>query len=242
MTIPTLVLVPGAWHQPATFDRLRNELGALSYATRGVKLPTTGPRPCGDLFADAAAIRDAVHAVTGPVVVVAHSYGGLPATQALHDVEHVVYLAAYVPDLGDSLYTLHGAPNPESAEGLFPTSADPRDQLYHDLPEAEADRAVRALVDQLHRPFADRVTHAAWQHVPSSYVITEQDRSLPAELQARMATRTNAVHRIASGHSPTCHARWNSPRCCTGSSDPERRRTSTAALGASSPNHESTRP
>jgi pimeloyl-ACP methyl ester carboxylesterase len=200
---PTLVLVPGAWHRPSTYDLLRGELDILGYATRAVKLPTAGPDPHGSLYDDAAAIREAVGSLSGPVVVVAHSYGGIPAAEGTPDgVQRLIHLSAYVPDVGESMYTLHGMPDPESADGLFPTSADPRAQLYSDLPEEDGNLAVSRLVDQLHRPFADRVTRAAWHTVPSSYVVTERDNSMPVELQEEMAARTSDVRRIATGHSP----------------------------------------
>jgi hypothetical protein len=58
------------------------------------------------------------------------------------------------------------------------------------------------LVDQLHQPFADRLTkQGAWHSVPSSYVITDQDASIAPEFQEQMAARTKEVHRMPTGHS-----------------------------------------
>jgi pimeloyl-ACP methyl ester carboxylesterase len=202
---PTFVLVPGAWHLPSTWDLLRGELDALGYASRAVKLPTTGPDPRGGLREDAEAIRAAIAAIGGPVVVVAHSYGGIPATEGaagLPKVQRLIYLAAYVPDVDESMYTLHGMPDPDSAEGVFPIGSDPRTQLYADVPEVVADVAISRLVDQLHQPFADHVTRAAWHTVPSAYIVAEQDASLPVELQEKMSSRAKTVHRIPTSHSP----------------------------------------
>ncbi|MEV4756804.1 alpha/beta hydrolase [Micromonospora sp. NPDC049559] len=202
---PTFVLVPGAWHLPSTWDLLRGELDALGYASRAVKLPTTGPDPRGGLRDDAEVIRAAIETIGGPVVVVAHSYGGIPATEGvagLPNVQHLVYLAAYVPDVDESLIALHGAPDPESSEGLFPIVSDPRAQLYADVPRAVADLAIGRLVDQRLQPFVDRVTRAAWHTVPSTYILTERDASLPVELQEQMATRAKHIHRIPTSHSP----------------------------------------
>ncbi|WP_165947158.1 alpha/beta hydrolase [Micromonospora sp. 15K316] len=202
---PTLVLVPGAWHLPATFDLLRGELDALGYASRAVKLPTTGPEPRGGLREDAEAIRTAVKAIEGPVVVVAHSYGGIPATEGLAgltNVRHLVYLAAYVPDVNESMFTLHGMPDPDSTEGLFPIGSDPRAQLYADVPDAVAERAISQLVEQRLQPWADRATGAAWRTLPSTYILTERDASLPVELQEQMAVRATSTRRVPTGHSP----------------------------------------
>ncbi|MEU8238853.1 alpha/beta hydrolase [Actinoplanes missouriensis] len=198
----TFILVPGAWHLPSSFDLLRGGLDALGHASIAVKLPTTGPEPRGGLAEDAAAIRAAIDAVSGPVHVMAHSYGGIPATQAADGVAHLIYLAAYVPDVGESMFTIHGLPDPESAEGLFPIGDDPRAQLYADVPEAVADQAIARLVEQRVQPWVDRVSAAAWQSVPSTYIVTTNDASLPVELQEKMATRAGTVRRIPTSHSP----------------------------------------
>lgn len=202
---PTLVLVPGAWHLPSTYDLLRGELDALGHPSLAVKLPTTGPDARGGVRDDADVIRAACEAVGGPVVVLAHSYGGIPATEALAGLpqaRHLVYLAAFVPDVDESMYTLLGAPEPEVVDGMFPIGDDPRAQLYADVPEAVADLAVSRLVDQRHQPFADRVTRAAWHTLPTSYIVTEQDASVAVALQERMAARTKDVRRMATSHSP----------------------------------------
>jgi pimeloyl-ACP methyl ester carboxylesterase len=204
---PTIVLVPGAWHLPSTWDLLRGELDALGYASRAVKLPTTGPDPRGGLRDDAEAIRGAVEMLTGPVVVVAHSYGGIPATEGLTDLpglRHLIYLAAYMPDVDESMTSLHGYPDPDSTEGLFPFPADPgpRAQLYADVPETIADQAVDRLVDQRLQPFVDRVTRTAWHTVPSTYIVAEQDASLPVQMQEQMALHAKSIFRIPTSHSP----------------------------------------
>ncbi|MEV1328472.1 alpha/beta hydrolase [Micromonospora costi] len=202
---PTFVLVPGAWHLPSSWDLLRGELDTLGYASRAVKLSTTGPDPRGGLQEDAQAIRSAVEALSGPVVVVAHSYGGIPATEGLAglpDVRRLVYLAAYVPDVGESMHTLHGLPDPDSADGLFPIGPDPRAQFYADVPNDVADLAISRLVDQLLKPWVDRVTQAAWHTVPATYILAERDAALPVDLQEQMAARIKDVRRIATSHSP----------------------------------------
>jgi pimeloyl-ACP methyl ester carboxylesterase len=85
---------------------------------------------------------------------------------------------------------------------LFEIPRDPREQFYHDLPEVLREQAVARLVDQRLQPFVDHTTRAAWRTVPSSYIVTDDDRSLPAELQERWAARTGNVFHIAGSHSP----------------------------------------
>jgi hypothetical protein len=43
-------------------------------------------------------------------------------------------VAAFVPDVGESMYTIRGVPVPDSVEGLFERSRDPRAEFYADVP------------------------------------------------------------------------------------------------------------
>ncbi|MEU4422476.1 alpha/beta hydrolase [Actinoplanes sp. NPDC024001] len=201
----TFVLVPGAWHLPSAFDLLRGELDRLGQPSLAVRLSTAGPEPRGGLREDAAAVRAAIEAVDGPVTVLAHSYGGIPVTEGaagLANVERIIYLAAFVPDVGESMFTLLGLPDPAETDGLFPVNDDPRAQLYGDVPDEIAERAVRQLVVQRIQPWVDRVTQAAWHTVPTTYIVTDNDNSLSSELQERMAKHCDEVHHMPTSHSP----------------------------------------
>ncbi|GAA0481466.1 hypothetical protein Ade02nite_56860 [Paractinoplanes deccanensis] len=198
----TILLVHGAWHQPAGWEKLARELHALGYATMAPALPSAGTAPTGDVHDDAAVIRQAIDAIDGPVVVVAHSYAGIPVTEAAAGVRHIIYLAAYLPDAGESMYTIHGMPEPADKSGLFPRTADPRTALYGDLSDEEAAAAAAQLVDQSLASFATPVTRAVWHDVPSTYIVTDEDRSLPVELQNELARRARDVRHLPSSHSP----------------------------------------
>jgi pimeloyl-ACP methyl ester carboxylesterase len=80
----TIVLVHGAWHGPWAWESVAATLGADGFDVRTVDLPSSGPdsSALGDLRDDVRAVREAVEAVDGPVVLVAHSYGGAPVTEA----------------------------------------------------------------------------------------------------------------------------------------------------------------
>jgi len=201
----TFVLVPGAWHLPSTFDLLRGELDRLGHPSIAVKLATSGPEAHGGLTQDAAAVRAAIEAVDGPVVVLAHSYGGIPVTEGAAgqpNVQHLIYLAAYLPDVDESMFTLHGMPDPDETDGYFPVGDDPRAQLYADVPHDVAELAISRLVPQRIQPWADRATQAAWHSVPSTYIVTENDASLPVTMQEAMSSRAKSVRRIPTSHSP----------------------------------------
>nr|SBO98684.1 Probable signal peptide protein [Nonomuraea gerenzanensis] len=154
---------------------------------------------------DAAVLAAELASIAGPVVLLGHSYGGMPITEAAAgagNVERLIYLAAYMPDKGQSMYTIHGLPDPEDLSGLFPRGEEPRVSLYGDLPDEEAEQAVSMLVDQTIRSFAEKVDVAAWRSIPSAYIITEQDKAIPPALQEQMAAQANEIHRLPGGHSP----------------------------------------
>jgi pimeloyl-ACP methyl ester carboxylesterase len=202
---PTLLLVHGAWHRSSCWTPLRVVLGGFGLSTRTVDLPSAGEGiPNGGVLEDAEAIGNAIEDIDGPVVVVAHSYGGIPATQAVGqhpEVSRLVYLAAFAPDKGESMFDAVGAPAPADVSGLA-TIDNPRTALYGDLSDEAAEAALETLVQQSLRSFTEPVTSAAWGTVPSTYVITEKDQALAPALQEKMARRADEIYRLASGHSP----------------------------------------
>jgi alpha-beta hydrolase superfamily lysophospholipase len=80
--LPSLLLVPGAWHKPDHLRPLVDELAGIDVHT--VTLTSSGDDSAAlrDMYADAEVIAQAAAAIGRPVVVVAHSYGGIPTTQA----------------------------------------------------------------------------------------------------------------------------------------------------------------
>ncbi|WP_234020727.1 alpha/beta fold hydrolase [Streptomyces sp. 142MFCol3.1] len=193
----------GAWHGSWCWDSLRSELTADAWATRTVDLPSAG-QECG-VEDDARVVREELRRIPGPVVVVAHSYGGIPATQAVAEadnVAHIVYLAAFQLDVGESLLGFHGAPVPANPQGLQAVPDQPRPLFYSDVPEAQAEAAVKRLVPQSVKSFSDTLTKAGWHSVPSSYIVCEQDQALTPKNQEVLAARSGAVHRLESAHSP----------------------------------------
>ena len=112
MSLPSLVIVPGAWHKPIHFRGLVDELPDVDVHT--VTLTSSGDDPATlrDMYADAEVIAQAAAAIDGPVVVLAHSYGGVPTTQGLSEagnVRRIVYLAAFQLRAGESPQSRNGA-------------------------------------------------------------------------------------------------------------------------------------
>ena len=67
------------------------------------------PNPLRGVSADAASLKDFLTTITGPIVLVGHSYGGVVITNAATgnpNVKALVYIAAFAPDQGDSVLSL----------------------------------------------------------------------------------------------------------------------------------------
>ena len=83
---PTIVLVPGAWHQPAIYSRVIENLSKAGYPSVSLSLPSAGAHPPhSDFSGDVAAIRDCLTKLVSDekdVVLVVHSYTGLPGGEA----------------------------------------------------------------------------------------------------------------------------------------------------------------
>jgi pimeloyl-ACP methyl ester carboxylesterase len=183
----TLVLVHGAWHRASTWRLLINELPDIDVRT--VQLPSSAPVPIaqlGDMYDDARTIRAAVKAVHGPVVVCAHSYGGVPTSQAVADlvqVQRLVYLNAFMLDVGVSMLANSGGNYPphwavHEADGYI-EMRNAEQLLYNDLTPQDARAAAAALGPHSLASTTQPLTQAAWHTIPSIYVIGEQDAGMP---------------------------------------------------------------
>jgi pimeloyl-ACP methyl ester carboxylesterase len=206
---PTLVLVHGAWHGSWAWRRLVEELPDVDVRT--VALPSVGPDPTmlGDLRTDAEAVRDAVSVVDGPVLVCAHSYGGMPATEGLAGVPNVVrlvYLCAFQLDIGESLMGAVGGAAPSwwdvrAADG-YVDPLRPAEVFYADVHPDTAAGAIARLGHHSLAAFVQPLTRAAWRTIPSTYVVCERDAAIPVVAQEMMAECAGRVLRMPTSHSP----------------------------------------
>ncbi|WP_438026637.1 alpha/beta hydrolase [Sorangium sp. So ce233] len=209
--IPSVVLVHGAWHRPACWSQVACKLLGSGIDVRVPELPSAGAEAGrrGDLAADAAAVRAALAEVPGKAIVVAHSYGGLPVTEVAArtgKVAHIVYLCAFMLGPGESLLSAIGGQPPPwwitSADGATVTAADPRSVFYNDCAEEVAAAAEAALVPQARAAFTQPLSAAAWQELPTTYVICQRDNAIPVFAQEAMSQRARKVLRLDASHSP----------------------------------------
>lgn len=129
---PTFLLVPGAWHSPPIYDLLRAQLTQRGFPSVAAKLVTVGPTDAKNqgIEQDVVSIRSQLDPLVDAgkeVVVVCHSYGGIPTAAAVEGrnlkdrvaqgrkggVRMVVYMTSFAIPAGTGLLDgLGGKPAP----------------------------------------------------------------------------------------------------------------------------------
>ncbi len=206
---PTVVLVHGGWDNSTGWNAVVAKLQERGY---DVIAPAN---PLRDLASDSAYISSVLDTIEGSIVLVGHSYGGAVITNAAegHDnVEALVFIAAFAPDEGESLFQLvtmnpgseigpatlvaRPYPLPGGAVGtdLYLTREGIRTAFAADLPRSTTD-----LMFATQRPFSEEAFGSpsgapAWESIPSWYLVTSQDRAIPPVTQRFMAERAGAAH------------------------------------------------
>jgi pimeloyl-ACP methyl ester carboxylesterase len=186
----------------AVYDNLK----AKDYEVTVVQLPMTS------IEDDIAATRRAIGAQHQPVVLVGHSYGGMVISQAGTDpkVKALVYIAAFQPDIGQSLADLNSAVPaelPQDAASMFDDGyvvVRPEawiEYVANGLPDADARHTAIFQTPVNSSIFGYKAKAAAWKNVPSWSAIAKQDRTVAPTLQREMSQRAGAtVVEIDGGH------------------------------------------
>src|SRR3954447_7204534 len=102
---PTIVLVHGAFAESSSWDRVIDPLLAEGHDV------IAAANPLRSLAGDAGAVGDLVRTIKGPVVLVAHSYGGAVISNVDPDAGEIVglvYVNAFAPDPGENCFQLAG--------------------------------------------------------------------------------------------------------------------------------------
>jgi pimeloyl-ACP methyl ester carboxylesterase len=201
----SVVLVHGAYADGSCWADVIRGLQAAGVAVTSVQNPLTS------LADDAAAVRRILDLQPGPAVLVGHSYAGSVISEVGDHpaVSSLVYLSARAPEAGEDYPALAAKfPTPPANAGIVYvngfgglTEEAFLDDFANGVPRDRARVLFAAQGRVAQTLFATKTTAAAWQHKPSRYVITTEDRTTAPELQRFVAKRMNAqVLEIASGH------------------------------------------
>ena len=213
---PTIVLVHGAWADATGFDAEIRALQDRGFRAIGFANPLRG------LPSDANYLADFLRSLTGPVVLVGHSYGGAVISAAAtgnEQVKALVYFSGWMPDEGESIAELFersgGSPGGAAIMPLTLTNPDGTEgapDLYLDtgqFPAAfagDVDPDTSRVMAATQRPwsgaaFGEASGPPAWKTVPSWYLLCTDDRTIPAGIQRVMAERANSrIQEIPASH------------------------------------------
>jgi pimeloyl-ACP methyl ester carboxylesterase len=211
MPKPTIVLVHGAWADGSSWNPVSTELQSQGFTV------LTPPNLLHGVAGDAAYVASFLaQRTSGPVVLVGHSYGGVVITNAGAaggDVRALVYVDAFVPDEGETVFQILGGsgsaldvpdptvvldiagyPNgPEGDAEAFLKRSTVFDSFAQDLSETD-----RGLVLAGQRPITlsantAPTTATAWKTISSWAVIGLADKVIPPATQRSMAERAGAT-------------------------------------------------
>ncbi|MGW2014756.1 alpha/beta fold hydrolase [Streptomyces sp. NPDC001927] len=207
-TKPTVVLVHGGFADASCWNGVIERLQHAGY-------PTIAPaNPLRSLPTDAAYIASVVRSISGPVVLVGHSYGGTTITNAAADATNVkalVYIAAFVPDQGEQLSVLinkypgsiiEAATRPvpyAAADGTTGVDLYLEPDKFRAAFAADVPVATTRLMQATQRPFSatcftDTTTATAWRTIPSWGLVADTDKAIPPALQRFFYDRARARH------------------------------------------------
>jgi len=205
---PTIVVVHGAWADSGSWNAVTALLQAAGYT---VDAP---PNPLRGLSYDASYLADFLSTISGPVVLVGHSYGGMVITNAATgnpNVKALVFDDAYIPAATDTLLGLTSAePGSCLAVSPAPFNVVP----YPGAPSGDVDLYVKqsvfpgcfanglpaakaSVLAATQRPLAaSALTEPsgtpAWKSIPSWAVIGTADHVIPLAEQLNMARNAGA--------------------------------------------------
>jgi pimeloyl-ACP methyl ester carboxylesterase len=194
--VRNVVLIHGLFADGSSWSEVIARLQSKGIRATAVQNPLTS-------LPDAVqATRDALALQEGPVVLVAHSFGGMILTEAGVDpnVSAVVYVAARAPDAGEDYTELAKRfPAPPASAGIVWSGDNGRlgeeaflRDFAGDVPVEKA-RVLYAVQWPFKKALlSDKTTQAAWRSKPSWYAVSTEDRTINPDLQRFMAKRMGA--------------------------------------------------
>lgn len=222
----TYVLVHGAFQDASGWAATIDALEAAGNTAVAVTLPGRGDDTTPITEITLAAHRDAVISVIEaqdqPVILVGHSFGGMvisAVAEAIPErISALVYLAAYLPQTGDSLVSLSTQDHYSvlGQEGNFLLSEDfAYGMVNADIfasafcPDCAEDQLPAVAASQLNEPLAPlnepvELTEANFGSVRKVYILTAEDVVVSPQLQALMLANTpvDRVFALNTGHAP----------------------------------------
>lgn len=203
---PSIVFAHGLWADGSCFGKLIPTLQAEGHEVMASQ------HGLDSLATDVAAVKACLARVSGPVVLVGHSYGGTLITHAGTDprVAGLVYIAALAPDEDETSQSqLAKFPvtdvfaHIEVTDGRIWLKPSGVPFFAGDLSEAEQKLVYATQGVPVPDLFTQKVDGTAWKTKQSWYIVAAEDRTVPPELERSAAKRMGATTvELRSSHVP----------------------------------------
>jgi len=203
---PSIVFAHGLWADGSCFSKVIPILQAEGHQV------IASQHSLDSLEGDVATVIRTIGRVSGPVLLVGHSYGGTLITAAGTDdrVAGLVYIAALAPDETETSQS-HQAQFPTTDVFNYIEVADGRIWLQHegtrafagDLSEQEQELVWATQMVPDANLFDAKAPGTAWRTKPSWYIIANHDQTVHPELERFAAKRMGAhTYDLDSSHVP----------------------------------------
>jgi pimeloyl-ACP methyl ester carboxylesterase len=204
---PSIVLVHGAWADGASWSSVIRPLQAKGFKVVAAPIPLTS------LSDDVRALGRALDRLPGPLLLASHAYAGAVISASTNTrVTALVYVASLTPAEGETVADVFYREKPHAlAPQLAPDTSGfiwmPDDGFAAAFaPNAAAEQL--GLLNATQRPLSvaclqEKAPRPAWLHIPSWYLIAEEDRMIPVATQRYLSHRMKArVHSEKLDHTP----------------------------------------
>jgi pimeloyl-ACP methyl ester carboxylesterase len=193
---PSIVFAHGLWADGSCFQKLLSTLQADGHEV------ICSQHGLDSLKGDVECVTRCFGRVSGPLILVGHSYGGTLITHAGTDnrVGALVYIAALAPDETETSQSLQQKfpvtdvfSYIEVADGRIWLRPDGVAAFAGDLPEAEQMGVWATQAVPVPDLFEQKVDGVAWRSKPSWYIVATKDRTVHPELERFVAKRMGAT-------------------------------------------------
>ena len=214
---PTIVLVHGDWADGSSWTSVIKRLQDRGFTVVAPPNTLRGPSQ------DAPYLASYLQTIPGPIVLVAHSYGGFVITNAATgnpNVKALVYIDAFAPDENETALDLVGGTSScvtdNNAFNAVPFNggvdlylrweANPPYPGFTECFANGVDEKTAAVLAATQRPasaaqFSDPSGAPAWKTIPSWALLGTLDNVIPPDLQQRMYERAGAhISTVKAGH------------------------------------------
>ncbi|MEU1231174.1 alpha/beta hydrolase [Streptomyces sp. NPDC005828] len=204
-TKPTVVLVHGAFADASGWNEVAERLQHQGYDVVAPANPLRG------LSNDSTYTASVLKSIAGPIILVGHSYGGAVISSAAAgnpNVKALVYIAAFMPDKGESPAELSTKfPGSDLGTALRPVPYTDntgsgidvyiQNDKFHSVFAADLPEEQTRVMAVEQRPitaagFAEKAQVAAWKTIPSWFLVARQDKAIAPDLERFEAKRAGS--------------------------------------------------